>query len=423
MRALAFALGLLIAAPALAAEGDVQETQGLRFTPYGEAMTAELTNIISLQSVFGTSTQRDIETTTNTGAIGLDTGYIELTTGTTTGSDARLETVDRGQYQPGKGAESGMGVRLVTVPDSGTEAASWGLGDGDNGIFWRYHDADSDGDFELCVIYERAETEDETCEGSFNKQGLGSFDVTTGGAIYIVRFNWYGFGGADFLLLQPGDSGVTGLVPRLVHRHVPAAGQALEDPNLPIFAEVDNGNGTTNVELEVGGRRYDIQGKFRPPLRKTHARRTGVSVGTSYTPIICVRKEDPFPESGRQNSVNAFFASFTPTVETEDITVVYAKVELADLTDANFVDPPDYDDGNTALEYDISSTAVSDFIILQGGFTFEAGGGGFFADPAKLGEDKTERVDIIRNTPTCALAKTDANTATVDATLRVTEEW
>jgi hypothetical protein len=41
----------------------------------------------------------------------------------------------------------------------------------------------------------------------------------------------------------------------------------------------------------------------------------------------------------------------------------------------------------------------------------------------KLGEDKTERVDLIRTTPTCVLAKTDSGTADVDAILRVQEEW
>jgi hypothetical protein len=146
-------------------------------------------------------------------------------------------------------------------------------------------------------------------------------------------------------------------------------------------------------------------------------------VGDSYTPVICVRKEEPFPETGRQNSVNAFFASFVPQVSTEDITVVYAKVDAGDLTGASFVDPPDYDDANTALEFDISSTAVSDFTILQGGFFFEAGATSIFNQNPALGEDKTERVDLIRTTPTCVLAKTDSGTADVDAILRVQEEW
>jgi hypothetical protein len=60
-------------------------------------------------------------------------------------------------------------------------------------------------------------------------------------------------------------------------------------------------------------------------------------------------------------------------------------------------------------------------LVLQG--KFEAGGGGFFDDPTELGEDKTERVDIIRTTPTCVLARTDSGTADVDAILRVQEEW
>jgi hypothetical protein len=56
---------------------------------------------------------------------------------------------------------------------------------------------------------------------------------------------------------------------------------------------------------------------------------------------------------------------------------------------------------------------------LRGAFQFANGGN----NKKLLGQDKQERIDLLRNDPTCALAKTDANTATVDATLRVTEEW
>jgi hypothetical protein len=405
---------LLIAAPSVA-QDRLYVPLGERYGPFGEKGVYELTNIISLQSTFGLSTQRDVTSTANGGTVGLSGGYLEVKADTQSGSTAALETVDRGQYQPGKGAEMGIGVRVVTAP-TGDGVAEWGLGDGDNGAFFRLKSGG------LCVVYERAGSESEACEGSFNGS-LGGFNPTSEAGVYVIRFNWYGVGGAEWFVYEPNARSGGTLREHLVHSFVPANGQAMEDPNQYIFARVDNGATTTAVEIEVGGRRYDVQGKFKPPVRKTHARRTGVSVGTSYTPIICVRKEDPFPESGRQNSINAFFASFVPQVETEDITVVFAKVELADLTDANFVDPPDYDDGNTALEYDISSTAVSDFTILQGGFTFEAGATSGPNQGPKLGEDKTERVDIIRNTPTCALAKTDANTATVDATLRVTEEW
>jgi hypothetical protein len=403
----------MLPALALAQTSDVPQNVG----PFGEAATYELTNVISLQSTFGLSTQRDVTSTANGGTVGLSGGYLEVKADTQTDSTAALETVDRGQYQPGKGAEMGMGVRVVTAP-TGDGVAEWGLGDGDNGAFWRLN-----GDGDLCVVYERASIEQEFCDGALNGRNADSIKPTAGAYVYVIRFNWYGVGGAQWIAYRPNEAFTGTLQPLVAHTFVPANGQAMEDPNQYIFARVDNGTTTTAVEIEVGGRRYDVQGKFKPPVRKTHARRTGVSVGTSYTPVICVRKEDPFPEAGRQNSINAFFASFVPQVETEDITVVYAKVELADLTDANFVDPPDYDDGNTALEYDISSTAVSDFTILQGGFTFEAGATSGPNQGPKLGEDKTERVDIIRNTPTCALAKTDANTATVDATLRVTEEW
>lgn len=409
MRALILIAALLLAWPAHAQTRDVPQNVG----PFGEAATYELTNIISLQSTFGLSTQRDVTVTTNSGSVGLDGGYLEVRSGTTTDSTAALETVDRGQYQPGRAAEAGIGIRVVTPP-TGDGVAEWGIGDGDNGAFWRIK-ADS-----KCVVYERAGTEQEFCDGALNGRQADSWQPETKAFVYVIRFNWYGVGGAQYVAYAPDDRWSGTLRPNVVHTFVPSNGQAMEDPNQYIFAQVDNNTTTTDVEVEVGGRRYDIQGEFKPPTRKTHHRRTGLSVGTSYVPVICVRKEDPFPEAGRQNSINAFLAAFVPNVATENINVVFATVDASDLTGASFVDPPDYADGDTALEYDISSTAVANYTVVAGSFPYAAGTN---ENKGSLGDDKQERIDLIRTDPTCALAKTDANTATVDATLRVTEEW
>lgn len=133
-----------------------------RIGAFGEASTYELTNIFSLQSTFGTSTLRDVETTANGATISLDGGYIQLQADSQSGSTAQLDTVERGQYQPGKMAEAGIAVLVVTAPTSDGQA-EWGLGDGDNGAFWRLK---GNGDF--CVVYERATTEQEFCGTSLN---------------------------------------------------------------------------------------------------------------------------------------------------------------------------------------------------------------------------------------------------------------
>jgi hypothetical protein len=193
----AFALCL---APALGGAATTPESKlwdkekGWTQSAFGERGIFELVNVISIQSVWGTSTIRDVIETTGTGGTQLDGGYVEVSTGTTTGSSARVETVQRGQYQPGKSAEGGVGIYPKTAPDSGTESMSWGLGDGNQGVFWRYHDSDSDGDFELCVVYEKSTVEDETCEGDFNGFGFGEWDPATDAGVYVVRFNWYGVG-------------------------------------------------------------------------------------------------------------------------------------------------------------------------------------------------------------------------------------
>lgn len=426
VKTFAAALVATVAVPSVVAAqswGQLQyEKMGKRVGPFGEYGTYELTNIISLQSVYGTSTLRDIETTSGSGGIALDGGYIELTTGTTSGSSAQFDTVKRGQYQPGKAAEVGMGAYLVTPPESGNEIAEWGSGDDDNGVFWRYTDNNSDGDFELCVVYERNQSEEIACEGGGEgatafSEGLGGFDPTSEAAVWAIRFNWYGAGGAEYFIYDPNKNYNGTMREQLVHRFVPADGQAMDDPNLPIFARVDNGSDTTNVELEVGGRRYDIQGSFKPPRRQTGARRQGQSVAAAggFVPLICVRREDPFPESGRQNSINAFIEGNTIEA-TNDLDFVYTTGGT--LTGASFSTASGYADADSALEYDTSATAISGQTRIAGPFRIEGGK----EKKTSASTTKGERIPLIGTDPTCLLGDVSSD-STVDTYLRVNEEW
>lgn len=407
---------LLVASPALAAP----ETSNVprNIGPFGAAASYELTNIFSLQSTFGPTYRRDIETTTNSGAIALDGGYIEVKTGTTTGSTAQLDTVERGQYQPGKGAEAGLAVNVVTPP-TGDGVAEWGLGDGDNGAFWRLK-----GDGSVCVVYERATTEQEFCGSDLNGYRADEISPASEAYIYVVRFNWYGVGGAQFVAYATHEGYAGTLRPLVAHTFAPENGLAMEDPNLPIFASVDNGATTTDVEIEVGGRRYDIQGKFKPETRISGEYRIGQTVtasGDPVTPLVCMRREDPFPEAGRQNAVNVYIEGFG--IETdEDLIVWFASVDdLADLTGESFGTPSQHSDGETAVESDKNSTAIANVEAVDGPWLRAGGDTG---NRSRLTSEKGRRIPFVSTNPTCLVAIVPGGTdATVDSTVRVVEEW
>lgn len=410
MKHLIWACAVLVVA---AGSAWAQNKPPQNISPFGEAATYELTNIISLQSTFGTSTLRDVVTTANGGTVSLDGGYLEVKADSQNNSTADLSTVNRGQYQPGKGAETGMGLIVNTAPTN-DGVAEWGLGDGDNGAFWRLK---GNGDF--CVIYERADTEQEFCEGSLNGEDAGRVDPVNEAYVYVIRFNWYGVGGASWFAYRADAAYETTLQPLHVHTFVPDNGQAMEDPNQPIFAFVDSASTTTQVEVEVGGRRYDVQGRFRPPRRLTGQRREGQSVASAdgYVPLVCVQRENPFPASGRQNSVNAFIAPDETVIESNnDIDVVYTTGGT--LTGASFADPDGYDDGDTALEFDTSATAISGQTRLAGPFRLDGG------KEKKVGPvaAKGETIPLVGTDPTCILGEVNSD-STVDTYLNVREEW
>lgn len=84
---------VMLAVPSVALAAGTNTTPR-NISPFGEAATYELTNIISLQSTFGLSAQRDVMSTANGGTVGLDGGYLEVKADTQSGSTADSGTAD-----------------------------------------------------------------------------------------------------------------------------------------------------------------------------------------------------------------------------------------------------------------------------------------------------------------------------------------
>ena len=83
-------------------------------TQFGEFLVATRTPILELNSSYGVSRLRDVTTTTGSGSVADGTGTIDVSTGTTASSTARLDSAEVGRYMPGYGAQIGIGVLLET---------------------------------------------------------------------------------------------------------------------------------------------------------------------------------------------------------------------------------------------------------------------------------------------------------------------
>ena len=107
-----------------------------RRTLYNEAVQVNRASAFHFKSTWGPSRYRDNIITNGDAAVVEEDGEFKLSSGTSNNQTAALETLQRGQYEAGTSAETGIGVRIPVLP-TGTQTIDWGYFDDGNGFGWR----------------------------------------------------------------------------------------------------------------------------------------------------------------------------------------------------------------------------------------------------------------------------------------------
>jgi len=389
---------------------------------FGELVATQRTPIIELNSSYGTSVLRDIETTTGSGAISAaGSGEILLSTGATATSSAQLDSVEKGRYIPGYSAEIGIGIRRPTAP-TGNQILQWGARgtDGDNGfnfgedatgIFVEYLDGGSSN-----KVYQSNWNID-TLDGT----GVSGFNLDpSNGHIYQINYTWYGYGiiifGVNGLIPDKDSVGVAGgwrpeqkLIP--CHYIKVDGDTSVDSPNLRILAKADNGGDAADIDLYVGGRQYSVVGRYIPKYRITGESRDTVSATTTRKPLISFRPKAAFAD--RSIKIESF-----EVVNNGSEDVKLSVFLDGTLTGASWVDPADYTAAETAVESDVSATAISGGTQLINGILVPAG-------TNKTGSQVSRDLnfDIPDGSVVTLCVQTFASTSNVRSGFAIREEW
>lgn len=380
---------------------------------FSENVVVERTPIIELNSAYGTSALRDVETVSGTGAISSSaTGEILLSTGATATSAATLESGERGRYIPGYGAEAGIGIRVPAAP-TGNQFARWGLWDDvtpSEGFYWG---VDATG---IYVGYLNNGAETKIRQSSWNVDkldGTGKSRITlnqSDGVIYRVNFTWYGYGQILFSIISVVDN-VQQLVP--AHSLRITGDTSVRNPNLAVFAQADNGGDAADLDVYVGGRNYSIVGKYVPKRRMTGQERASVATATTAKPLMTFRRKSGFLD--RSVKVQGFEVD----VGTEPVIV---EIRLnGTLTAASYATPTNHTAGETALEVDVSATAISGGEVLYTKY-FDTANVGRETVSGSTGALAID-LEIPDSQPITLCARTLSGTGTVVSHMRMTEEW
>lgn len=385
-----------------------REVPGLNQSQFSENVTVQRTPLIELNSAYGLSAIRDIQTVTGSGAISASTtGEILLSTGATATSTARLDSAERLRYLPGYGAEIGVGIRIPTAP-TGNQELKWGMRNpgATEGL---YFGIDATG-FYVATL--RGGTETKVRQTAFNVDKLDgtgpsglALDLTAGN-IFQVEFTWYGYGQIKFEIVKVVDDVQQHIT---MHQITPSGATSVQSPNLPIFALADNGGDAADIDMYVGGRQGSVVGAYAPKFRTTGQERTGVTTSTTSVPLVSFRNKTGFED--RSIRLDA------ATVESATNDHIFEVYINPTLTGASWVNPTNKTAAETAVETDVSATALSGGTLIHS-FYGEAGGG-----------SKTEQTsaiidfDVPENQIITLAARTVTGGGTATSFFSIKEEW
>lgn len=253
--------------------------------------------------------------------------------------------------------------------------------------------------------------------------GSGESDLSLDildGSIFHTLFRLYGHGPV-IQYAEPKDAANDRAPEVAVDQRVYPTQINIVDFNRQLRAEVENGGTDQNLDLYIGGRQYSLWGD-----KGTFERRDiptvveGYSPGTTYEPIIAVRKQPDFPPgTSRGNSVSVRI------VNIDAVSDGSAQLRLtfdADVTNENDFSPPEgWDNTEAATEtINVDNTAPQVDGAQQGLTVAHA----FVNGSRSVSQAIEERSELPLGADTEAVlwAKSGGN-ATVKASMTVEEQW
>lgn len=382
--------------------------------PFNDLLMNPVTSLVNASGVYPLSNLRDVQRTANTGSI-TDSTNGEYRVRHATGSDeASLVTAQHGRYAPGHGAEAGIGIRFDGTLSDASSYAEWGYlheasdGTVDDGLLFG---VDTTGTY-IRVVRNGTQTF-KTYAGSWNMRASAIDATQADGAIYQIRFSYYGYGLVEFYIVNP-STGDGQQEPILVHTWAPTSATSLTNSNLQVGARVGSTAGTDDFSVYVGGRKFHVLGDYKPQRRVTGAYASASSVGTTTVPILSFRRK----AAEKWDPVTITPAGFDTIVATNNM--VFEVRVGSTLTGASWGSVTNQPDDETSLEMDTTASAVNTATgvlvwagLLESGAGSNTASNSVAAIPTDVGENAVISY--------CARAVT--STADIELVARVIEEW
>lgn len=376
-------------------------------TSFDELSVASHTSQFDLKSTYPISAIRDKTVVENDGTVAQSVGEFVISTSTNAASTAIFRSVERGRYVAGFDAVPGMGIRVITPP-TGNQEIEWGCTDFTNGYAVGI---DADGMFTR--LYSGGTVVSERRREDWINPATAILDpekVT----IYRMPFRWYGSGPYQLMVTQVDQFG-RGTMLHVDTTEGTGDAPVTQDPNQPLAVRARNLGTAAACSVALMGRQFHVAGQSNPTRRVIGDYRLSQSVGTTFVPLIAFRQK---------NGIYATISTKLAGAEIQTDTDLLWQIRVfPTLTGGTWVNPPFTESGvETALEFNVSATAIEGGIQVWPGGLVSAGGGnrsGLVAtDLPSLDLPSEVSGDIV-----CLCARSISGTATVSSVFRAREDW
>lgn len=387
---------LVTSSGAIVNEADVIRSHLGGRTVFNEQIVTQRSSVFNLSSIFPLSMFRDVVT----GTVNNFLDEYEITPGAT------IETAQLGVYVTGHAANAGTGMRFD--PNNMAEGR-WGYYNDLDGFFFERTAAEG---FRLGIrrggitqYIERANWLDR-----LDGEGPSGLNIDLSqGYIFEIDFAWYGHGPIVWKVLP--KEGTIGVQPTLAVMHVAFVdgGTTSKNANLPITVE----NFGTTGNMYLTGRQYSIYGPYETEERST-GRSSGLqTISDTWTPIISFRRQTTGSiytlRGGSYDIINT-------SVENAELQLILNPT----LTTPTPVAPDNRSAGETAVEFDISSTSFTGGESFGPTKLLQASG-----RTQPIAKDVGLDTEIPRDYWVTLVGRTFGTGATADviASLNAVEEW
>lgn len=375
--------------------------------PFGALRTTAYQPIFSAQPL-EVSIINDRTFTSGGASITVENGEYKLSR--SAGETCRLESGQRGRYQPGLIGVPGIGVRRTTEP-TGTLTYRYGYFDTDAGFGFQEK---TDG-LQTFVRQNGSEV--------YSKDRANWLDPLDGtgpsgrsinlldGHIHRLPFAWYGYGALTFgILVQDSPDYDDEFI--VIDRWAPSEGISFSNPNFPVTAEIV---GDAAGEMYVAGRQYGVFGELNLRRRLVGELRTDQSIDAAdgFVPCVSARVRQAMPWN--RVPLQAEGVSMITDGNLDWIIVLGATLTNSGGTvDWNV---SQFSQGDTSTEFNINADGMTGGEIL-GGPRFAQGGGGL-----NVGRDSADipAQDIPVGEPVTLAVRSNSGVITVRSSLRTAE--